>query len=696
MLQIPGYQIIRPLGEGGMATVYLAVQENLGRQVALKVMSNQLVSVHPGYGERFLHEARTIATLVHPHILTVHDVGKHNGLYYLAMAYVPGGDLRCQREQLSLRQSVIVLQQIAQALDFAHQRGYVHGDVKPENILVDGNHALLSDFGIARLAGDGRAGGGTPSYMSPEQAAGRPLDHRADLYSLGIVLFWLVRGRLPYAPGNGIPLDVQHISEPVPCLPAEVIPFQTVVDRAMAKQPEARFNSGAEFAEALAEVLPSINYNMEVDWRDLVSRANGPRIEEALFDGLSDGMSDGQPPSRSEPMFTFHPSEPSMQPLWVPEPMLEERFVLRPPGRHFPAPPRRGSRLGQFTALMMLLLATAGTAAVIWQQLPAEHQLVRFVSRLIDGPGATVASTPMVKAIATEASPAVAVAPVTTTASTSGASLLTKRVVEEGAGPIDASLRQRRADAVERLTDESGPNEIELAANIDETVVNAPEPEIEALVPEVVDNSAVIVANQLALADAAVKAGRLTEPREHSAVGYYQQVLQQDPNNLTAQTGLHRIATTLARRGGERLDLGDPARATAFLQQAKAVQPRNREVKRLEQQLEAAQRAESARPLLNRARRAHAQGALIAPAEDNAFDLYHQVLRRDWGSHLALRGLAEVEVQLADEIERLWRAGNGNEAQSLYWQALQRYPSSSDLQDAGRNIGVLRQNERKR
>src|SRR5690606_23104402 len=203
-IEILGYRIIRVLGKGGMASVYLAIQESFGREVALKVMSPDL-SKDAGFGERFLHEARIVSRLVHPNIVTVYDVGIHDGYYFLSMEYVPGQDLTRKRYELSLTDNLLVIKDIARALDFAGKKGYVHRDVKPENIMLheESGRAVLMDFGIARIS-DTASGMtqtgmaiGTPLYLSPEQAKGQTVDTRADLYSLGVVLFLLLTGRVP-------------------------------------------------------------------------------------------------------------------------------------------------------------------------------------------------------------------------------------------------------------------------------------------------------------------------------------------------------------------------------------------------------------------------------------------------------------------------------------------------------------------
>jgi predicted Ser/Thr protein kinase/tetratricopeptide (TPR) repeat protein len=260
-LEIPGYQIVRVLGKGGMATVYLAVQEIFERQVALKIMSTALAE-DPSFGQRFLREARIVSQLAHPNIISVYDVGVHQNAYYLSMEYIAGPDLKQAREQLSLVQKIQIVLDIAQALDFAAGKGYVHRDIKPENILLrkDSLSAVLMDFGIARAAQSDLAvtqtgmALGTPHYMSPEQARGQVVDHRSDLYSLGVVFYYLLMGTVPYHADSAVAIGIKHLTEPVPVLPEPWTPLQSFIDGLMAKLPQDRFQSATELKTALKKV----------------------------------------------------------------------------------------------------------------------------------------------------------------------------------------------------------------------------------------------------------------------------------------------------------------------------------------------------------------------------------------------------------------------------------------------------------
>lgn len=255
---IPGYKIVRTLGKGGMATVYLAVQEIFEREVALKVMSRALTD-DPTFGKRFMREAQIVSKLIHPNIVTVYDVGLSEGAYYLSMEFIDGADLKHMRKELSFADKINVIKAIASALDVSGAKGYVHRDIKPENIMIERatKRAVLMDFGIARASEADisvtQAGTaiGTPHYMSPEQAKGLDVDPRADLYSLGVVLFYLAAGYVPFDGDSAVAIGIRHITEPVPELPPHLRELQWFMDKAMAKDPDMRFQSGQEFIAAL-------------------------------------------------------------------------------------------------------------------------------------------------------------------------------------------------------------------------------------------------------------------------------------------------------------------------------------------------------------------------------------------------------------------------------------------------------------
>jgi len=256
---VPGHRIVRRLGQGGMATVYLAVQESLDRQVAIKVMAPIADEAH---AQRFEHEARTIGKLEHPSIVAIHEVGRTaEGLLYYVMPYLSRGDLSHRVLTDDEPRIIEILRALLDALAYAHARGIVHRDVKAENVLFDSSdRPLLADFGIAlskRSAARLTTAGmtlGSGGYMAPEQARGDEVDHRVDLYSVGVLAYELLTGELPYQAEEPLALAMMHAHDPVPRLPREKRHWQPFIDRAMAKSPDKRFRNARLMQRALDPV----------------------------------------------------------------------------------------------------------------------------------------------------------------------------------------------------------------------------------------------------------------------------------------------------------------------------------------------------------------------------------------------------------------------------------------------------------
>ena len=262
------YQILEPLGQGGMATVYKAFQPSLQREVALKVLRPGFAQ-DPEFRQRFEREAIAIARLRHPHIVQVFDFEvAASGEYALAMEFLEGGTLKerltelaAQGKQIDPNEAVRIVSEVADALGYAHDKGIVHRDVKPSNVMLGRRDwAIVTDFGIARIL-DATAytqtgvGIGTPEYMAPEQGMGKHVDHRADIYALGVMAYQLLVGRLPYRADTPMGVVLAHINDPLP-LPSKANPgigraIEKALLRALAKDPVARFGSAADFADAL-------------------------------------------------------------------------------------------------------------------------------------------------------------------------------------------------------------------------------------------------------------------------------------------------------------------------------------------------------------------------------------------------------------------------------------------------------------
>lgn len=243
-----------------MASVYLAVQESLHRKVALKVLTPGL-AVDESYCQRFLKEGRIAAQLSHINVMTVYDIGVHENHYYMAMEYLSAGSVRDRMKKgLTEEQIVRIIADIARGLNYAHAKGFVHRDVKPGNMLFrDDDVCVLGDFGIAKAV-DSETGAtqigtsiGTPHYMSPEQARGEKVDHRTDLYSLGVAFYELLAGRPPFEASDPFAVALKQISEPTPKVPACYSRYQPLIDRLMEKDRDARYEVAADFVEELAQ-----------------------------------------------------------------------------------------------------------------------------------------------------------------------------------------------------------------------------------------------------------------------------------------------------------------------------------------------------------------------------------------------------------------------------------------------------------
>ncbi len=294
-----------------MASVFKAYQPTLDRYVAIKV----LPAYHardPIFVKRFTQEARSVAKLAHPNIVQIHDFGEQDNITYIVMEFVEGGTLkdRLKERPLTVPEAVDFVIQAAEGLGCAHSHGIIHRDVKPANMLLrkDG-HLLLSDFGIAKIL-EGTVnltrvgtGIGTPQYMSPEQGTGQPVDRRSDIYSLGIVLYHALTGRVPFTADSPLSITVKHLNEPIPVenLRAKGVPLpiEQVLLKMTAKAPADRYQTTDELIEALTRALTASQLTLP-RWRAGLKRVESPEQGGVLPEALSQPLAPISQPSISQ------------------------------------------------------------------------------------------------------------------------------------------------------------------------------------------------------------------------------------------------------------------------------------------------------------------------------------------------------------------------------------------------------------
>jgi len=539
-ITIPGYRILHQLGQGGTASVYLAVQTSFGREVALKLMS-PLLKADPSFSTRFIREARIVSQMHHASIVPVFDVGEHHNHHYLSMELLPGGDLRKRivEGRCSQTMALDVCLAIASALELAHRKGFVHRDIKPQNILFreDGT-PVLTDFGIARSMDMGTsltATGmfvGTPSYMSPEQVKGLELDGRSDLYSLGIVLYEMLTGAVPFRADSALSIALMHVSDPLPPLPAAVAAYQPFLDRLTAKEKAQRFASAGEVLKAL--------------W----TMSDLPAAQEStLVKPRTSGES-----TRSGAAF--------------PQTAVRTRAAGTAQGSKHSWLPWAGGGLAIALAVGGIMMWSLQMSSMGGKRAPLNE----------DGPTANAAPPPSAaphaaaEAVASAAPPA----PLPTQATkqevptqassqplaTPPAQLANRLPVEQSTKPAKPAAESAQARE-KRLAAENRARELQAAAQKQREIV--------AL---------------LALAQTSVASGALIQPEGASAVDHYRAVLQLDAHNAEAQAGLQRIADSLVANAEAARKADDVDGALRILADARSVKPDHPRIARLQADLE--------------------------------------------------------------------------------------------------------------
>ncbi|HLM33545.1 MAG TPA: Stk1 family PASTA domain-containing Ser/Thr kinase [Gaiellaceae bacterium] len=347
------YRILRKLGSGGMANVYLAEDEDLGRRVAIKILSERYAN-DESFNERFRREAKSAASLSHPNIVSIYDRGEADGIPYIAMEVIEGRSLKeliLTRGPLPLATAIDYTHQILDALRFAHRNGIIHRDIKPHNILLGAeNRAKVTDFGIARAGASQmtEVGSimGTAQYLSPEQARGAPVTAASDLYSVGIVLYEMLTGQVPFSGDSAIEIAMKHLNEtprPPSSLRPELTPeLDQVVLRALGKNPEDRYQASEEFSADLDRVEAGIP----------IAPETSAAATAILAGGFETSATRVIPPTETVRQL------PSTQPASPRRPP-----PTYPPRYRYDEPPRKRNR---FLPWLLVILLLAGAAVAGW------------------------------------------------------------------------------------------------------------------------------------------------------------------------------------------------------------------------------------------------------------------------------------------------------------------------------------------
>ena len=712
MIEIPGYKIEDELGRGGMATVYRALQESVERLVALKVMSPMLL-VDTQFSDRFIREAKIAANLYHPHIVAVHDVGVHEGQPYIAMEFLQSGDLasRIESGKLDLPAMLRIVREIAGALHYAHRKGFVHRDVKPENILFreDGS-AVLTDFGIARAVNSAtqmtRTGAviGTPQYMSPEQARGRELDGRSDIYGLGIVLYEMLIGKAPFEGSDSISVGIKHVTEPAPRLPGRHSRLQPLLDRFLAKQPEERFQTGEDALNTLkaleAQIVTGPMTAVQVT---PTSTANAKReTTSSRTSSLDETTVAPSPLPESRNRKVAVSATPRPDGSLRQEPTLGsledfssfERTVSQP-GFDLALDGAKPAKRRLLPVLALMILVAAAAAA--WWQRESLIALLpdREVGRLLERANAAVEYKHWYGD------------------TQQYANRLYERVLQldpdnERARAGMELVAQHMLDEAQQAISDGNPSQGELY--IDRARELAPNlSRIDALESQIANDStasasAPEIDQWLARARSQANAGKLVRPLNDNAVDTYRRILAEQPDNREASAGMVEVTGALLERFQRAMDSGNVSGAERALADLAPLigaaelaefQTTVDQARRLRDEAAAAQDRE-----LEEARRADAaaQSALDdarlrleAGDLDSAVAAYRRALQARPGNSLAKAGLEETARRYLLRAEDDLEADRLEEAEQRINTAQTLSPSLSGLDRARSRLALYRQ-----
>jgi serine/threonine-protein kinase PpkA len=694
-IKIPGYELIEEIGSGGMAKVYLGMQVLLERKVAIKILHQRLSSESEEFKKRFFTEGKVLAKLQHENIVSIIDIGEAEGMLYMVMEYVETGTLTdwLKKNELTVDQAIQICSKIGLALHSVHLKHIVHRDLKPSNILLRNiNQPLLTDFGIARETdqeqGLTQTGHilGTLQYMSPEQIRGMHVDHRSDIYALGLMFYRLLVGHLPFQANSQYDLSRMQCEEIPPPLPPQLADLQPIMDAMLAKDPADRFQSCLEFCKAL-QSLPVVDREYASELEGATRVFDPSQLSSGSF---RTGPHSGQYSDRHSGQFSGRHSG---------------QFS----GRHSGQFSDRHS--GQFTGRSDAM--SGGYES----------------TRMMTGQTGTGRSSMLKKALIFGIPTLMIVVAITLYFTlwyvpSAGLSDADQRRVDNYLRRVDADLLKLQIDsppednavyelrkalalaptyepALDRARQiaefyETDARDLIDAKKLDEALETIKkglevDPNYETLVQLEDDVSTMLVAQkrQAEIAEALRVAadyqekGMLVEPEDGNAYTAFRKVLELDPQNRIANQGLESILTSLLDKAEQTLAAGDLAQAGEQTQNIDSLFPNNRRVAEIKMKIAAQERnvreQAEVEEFLRVAQRQVDEGKLIEPESDNALESYTQALNRQPDNPVALKGLTQIADQFTSQANEAFNKGEFSAALTLANNGLLAAPDNAEL-----------------
>ncbi|MGQ9425398.1 protein kinase domain-containing protein [Gilvimarinus sp. F26214L] len=693
VIEVPGYRIVRPLGKSTVASVFLAVHESSGRQVALKLLRSRHGDGR-AFSTRFFHHARAVSELRHPNIAPVYDAGVHQQRAYLAIEHVRGRDLMEARQSFAPQQTLQILREVAGALDYAARQGVFHGNLSPENVMVragDGR-AVVLDFGLDSLIGDGAA------------------DSRSDIYSLGVLFFLLLTGQFPPTSDEEGAQDVKGGA--IPRLPGHLRIFQSIVDRTLAPDPDQRLQSGAELIAAIGQITDEDMEAIELAVR---------HYEAARRRGLTDGPTPHERAAASlENAVEAGEGESTAQEIPAPVSEGQPRVAAAAGSGH--ERPRRGrSAIGVFWPWLAAAMLVLGMVALTRFAVHLPPEISQVVDRLVSRTGELrgVADPGPRETLPAKASPGSEVpapdpTPTPVRGSSSGAEHPAEAAEAASANKAlsssevrqlwtqldrDLSLAPRLAEAYRR--GDSADAELalsRLADRLHQHINRALEGRNVARAEQVLkifENTFAghpdAISEQLKeratgmkraarlveQGDALLAEDKLTEPRHENAYQLYGRALDLDPDNPQARAGLRRIPERYLELAQASLRSGNHQWAIELALRGLRVDGKHEGLLSIVAGEEGDGELESVRVA---ARRQMTAENYLTPAGSSAFDYYLRLQDLDPGSDEARLGIARIERELIRSSETFINRNQFDRAREVLIRAREAFPESRRFQ----------------